>query len=134
MSKWTRVVDSFQRAHTDFEFQLCTFYTYTTSYDDTTGEQSITQDKTFTTRAEVLQPSQADIDRNRFGVDTTIDIVVRLKKSETFINNLDLMGDDAEYQSQVETASGKRFKLIDAIYEQESGFVTVPATESDAPD
>lgn len=133
-NKWDRAVDSFQRAHDDFQFQLCDFYTYTTSYDDTTGEVSITQDQTFSANCEVIQPSQSNIDRDRYGVETNVDVVLRIKKDETFINNLDLMGDDAEYQSQVKTASGKRFKLIDTIFEQESGFVTAPATESSAPD
>lgn len=134
MSKWNRVLDSFQRAHRDFEFQLCTFYEYTTSYDATTGEITITQTDTHSARCEVLQPSDANIDRNRYGVDTNIDVVLRISKAETFISSLDLMGDDAQYQSQVQTASGKRFKLIDTIFEQESGFVTAPATESSPPD
>lgn len=133
MSKWNRVKDTFQRAHEDFEFQLCTFYTFTTSYDDTTGETSISQDNSYSANCEVLQPSSSNIERDRYGVDTDIDIVLRLKKTETFISSLDLMGDDAQYQSQIETAKGKRFKLIDTIYEQESGFVSIPATESDPP-
>lgn len=133
MSKWNRVKDTFQRAHEDFEFQLCTFYTFTTSYDDTTGETSISQDNSYSANCEVLQPSSSNIERDRYGVDTDIDIVLRLKKTETFISSLDLMGDDAQYQSQIETAKGKRFKLIDTIYEQKSGFVSIPATESDPP-
>lgn len=133
MSKYDRVRESFQRAHEDFEFQLCTFYTFSTSYDASTGETSITQDTTYSANCEVLQPSQANVDRERYGLEAEIDIVVRIRKDETFISSLDLMGDDAEYPSQVETAAGKRFKLIDTIFEQESGFVTAPATESDKP-
>jgi hypothetical protein len=134
MSKYDRVRDAYHRAHDDFDFQLCTFYTYTTSYDASTGETSITQDQTHSANCEVLQPSQSNLDQERYGVETNVDIVLRLRKDETFISSLDLMGDDVEYQSQVETASGKRFKLIDTIFEQDSAFITTPATESSAPD
>lgn len=133
-NKWDRVRDSFQRAHTDFQFDLCAFYIYDTSYTPSSGEVSISQSTTHTANAELIKPGNANVNLEAYGTESNIDIVVRLKKSETFISSLHFMGDDAEYQSQVETPSGKRFKLIDSIYEQQSGFVSIPATESTAPD
>jgi hypothetical protein len=132
-TKWERAIDSFQRAHDDFEFDLCDFYVYGTTYTPSTGEQSISQTSTHTANAELVKPSNSNVDLEAYGTESNIDIVVRLKKSETFISNLDFMGDGSEYPSQVETPSDKRFKLIDSIYEQMSGFVTIPATESGAP-
>lgn len=132
-SKWDRVRDTFQRAHDDLQFELCTFYNYTTSFDQEFDDQTITQSNSWQANCSVSRPSNSDFAFAAYGTDAEIDIVLRAKKSETFISNLNTASNNSEYISQVEIASGRRFKIIDTIFEQDSGFVAMPCTEAEAP-
>jgi len=136
VNKFERTRQAFERAHDDLNYQLCTFYIYSTSYDPSTGKNNIDVNNptTHAANVEVIQPSNANVSRDVFGTDSEIDVMFRLKDSETFISSLDVMGDDAEYPSQVETASGKRFKAVDTIFEQDSGFVSMPGVETSPPE
>lgn len=129
MDKYTHVEEgAFKRMDADLEFETVAYYTYTESYDPSTGETTVTRNSAGTYQCEVLQPSNSATMRELWGTDSNIDVGIRIDDSVGFLSDLEVYGDASQQASEAEVGD-HTYVLQDKIPEPISGFVLMPATE-----